>query len=169
MKTARWFWAVVAAQVLFLGLWAGYHEGVRQHSPVILLKTRPVDPQDLLRGDYMILGYDIGRVPASDIAGKLLSRDVWVLLEKRDGYHVVVAASDARLHPKWGQVLVRGTAVVEWRDDKATHVISYGIERYFVPEGKGTPRFKTLEVEASVSPTGHLYIRRLLLDGKAHP
>ena len=29
-----------------------------------LLRTRPVDPRDLLRGDYVILGYDIATPPA---------------------------------------------------------------------------------------------------------
>lgn len=171
MKIARWFWFVVVAQLLFLGVWAGYHEWVRQHAPTILLKTRPVDPQDLLRGDYMILGYEIGDAPASleKKNGKSRTGDVWVLLEKRDGYHVLVEVSFERLTPKTGQVLARGEMGLHWARGVSGNRISYGIERYFVPEGKGTPRFKTLEVEASVSPANRLYIRRLLLDGKVYP
>ncbi len=38
-----------------------------------------------------------------------------------------------------------------------------------MPEGKGTPRFKLMEVEVSVSPAHRLYIKRVLLDGKAFP
>ncbi|MES2693192.1 MAG: GDYXXLXY domain-containing protein [Verrucomicrobiota bacterium] len=168
MKTAKWFWALVAAQALFLGAWAGYHEWIRQHASTILLKTVPVDPQDLLRGDYMILGYEIGRPPAS-VTAKEGFDDVWVLLEKREGYHAIVEASATRLTPKAGQVLVRGTLGPEWRRGAGGQRISYGIERYFVPEGKGTPRFTRMEVEASVSPEHRLYIRRLLLDGKSYP
>lgn len=171
MKTTHWFWAVVAAQVLFLGLWAGYHEWVRRHAPTIMLKTRPVDPQDLLRGDYMILGYEIGDAPAltNDKGALGASREVWVLLEPREGFHALVAASPEKPTPKPGQVLVRGQVGPHWTRGIAANRISYGIERYFVPEGRGTPKFKTLWVEASVSPANRLYIRRLLLDGKAYP
>ena len=85
------------AQAVFLLAWAGYHEFVRQNAPVILLKGRPVDPQDLLRGDYMTMGYDINVSPAGGGAPKIgagstVGNDAWVLLEKRDGYHVVVKA-----------------------------------------------------------------------------
>ena len=64
MNRARWFAIVVALQVLFLLGWAAYHERERASATVVLLETVPVDPRDLLRGDYMILGYKIGRVPA---------------------------------------------------------------------------------------------------------
>lgn len=172
MKTNRWFWMIVAAQVLFLGLWAGYHEWVRQHAPTIMLKTRPVDPQDLLRGDYMILGYEIGEAPASltgSAKGLDTSRDVWVLLEPREGFYALAEASHEKIKPKPGQVLVRGQVGPQWTRGVAANRISYGIETYFVPQGKGTPKFTTMWVEASVSPANRLYIRRVLLDGKAYP
>ena len=68
---ARWkgFVALVAAQAIFLVAWAGYHEIVRGQVPAILLKGRPVDPRDLLRGDYMILSYDISDVPLGGAVG----------------------------------------------------------------------------------------------------
>lgn len=173
MKTTRWFWAVVVAQVLFLSIWAGYHEWVRQHAPTIMLKTRPVDPQDLLRGDYMILGYEIGDAPASLAMGNKtfeVGGDVWVLLENREGFHAIVATSSDKLTPKPGQMLVRGKITGRPSPTSSEgNRIAYGIETYFVPEGKGTPKFKTLWVEASVSPANRLYIRRLLLDGNAYP
>lgn len=173
-RATKWFWAVVAAQAAFLLAWAGYHEAVRQHAPVILLKGRPVDPQDLLRGDYMTMGYDINNVPAAEIVarpepGKTEGGDAWVLLEKRDGYHVVVKASSARLQAGPGQVLVRGTFGHDWRGGRESLRIDYGIERYFVPEGKGSPRFSKVEVEVAVSPADRLYIKRVLLDGKSYP
>ena len=175
-RATKWFWAVVLAQAVFLLAWAGYHEFVRQHAPVILLKGRPVDPQDLLRGDYMTIGYDINSArvekfttQAGDGSGS--GADVWVLLAPREGYHVVMRASRDRLEPGLGQVIVRGTLGDSWRPDpgSGTSRINYGIERYFVPEGKGSPRFKLMEVEVSVSPAHRLYIKRVLLDGKAYP
>ena len=33
----------------------------------VTLQTRPVDPRDLLRGDYVVLRYDISEVPAGPL------------------------------------------------------------------------------------------------------
>jgi uncharacterized membrane-anchored protein len=170
-RTTKLFCALVIAQTLFLLGWAGYHEYVRQHAQVIVLKGRPVDPQDLLRGDFMILNYDISGVTmAGTPADQAPNPDVWVLLEKRDRYHVVIEASPTKLNPKRGQLLVRGTRGYDWRTGApGTTRVDYGIEKYFVPEGKGTPRFELMEVEVSVSPAHRLYIKQVLLDGKAFP
>jgi len=168
MKPAmKIFWMIVLAQAVFLLGWAGYHEYVRQHAPVILLKGRPVDPQDLLRGDFMILRYDISTVklpPETDAGG-----EVWVLLEKKGAYHEVVNAAREPLVAKSGQVLARGELGHTWSDGAPGSDLRYGIEKYFVPEGQGTPRFQLMEVEVSVSPAHRLYIKRVLLDGKAFP
>ena len=68
------------------------------------------------------------------------------------------------------QVLVRGTRTYGRNfNEGAPPRIDYGIGKYFVPEGQGTPRFKLMEVEVSVSPAHRLYIKRVLLDGKAFP
>jgi len=171
-RTAKWFWALVAAQALFLLGWAAYHEYVRQNAPVLLLKGRPVDPQDLLRGDYLTLNYDISDVtlpaPASGTASGG-GADVWVLLERKDRYFEVVQVAHEKLSPKPGQVLARGSEGYSGRRAAGKTRVEYGIEQYFVPEGKGSPRFKLMEVEVSVSPEHRLYIKRVLLDGKAFP
>jgi len=167
----KFFWAFVLAQAVFLLGWAGYHEYVRQRAQVIVLKGRPVDPQDLLRGDFMILNYDISTVTVPGTAeGKAGNEDVWVLLEKQGRYHVVVQASVEKPEPKPGQLLARGTRAYDWRTNEVGRTrVDYGIEKYFVPEGKGTPRFQLLEVEVSVSPAHRLYLKQVLLDGKAFP
>lgn len=158
-QAPRWFWAVIAAQVLFLLSWAGYHEAVRASSPIVLLKTKPVDPRDLLRGDYMILGYEIADVapPADAESGEA----IWVVLEPRGAHHAAVSASIEEPVLKPGQIAVRAT--------KTGRGLAFGIEHFYVPEGRGTPRFRTLEVEAACSPTRRLYIKRVLLDGEPFP
>ena len=168
-RSTKLFWALVLAQAVFLLGWAGYHEYVRQHARVIVLKGRPVDPQDLLRGDYMILNYDISTVPAGDaMADEKAGRDIWVLLEKHGRYHEAVRASRKPLPAGPGQVVVRGETGYAWQGGTRQR-IDYGIEKYFVPEGQGRPRFQLMEVEVSVSPAQRLYIKRVLLDGKAFP
>jgi uncharacterized membrane-anchored protein len=163
MKAAtRWFLALTVAQVLFLLGWAGRHEAVRQQDEVLLLKGRPVDPQDLLRGDHMILGYDISGVSVPAVRPGDAGRDVWVLLEKRGRCHEAVRAGFERSAPAPGQVLVRGTL------DRSGRV-NYGIGQYFVPEGKGTPRFNLMEIEVTVGAGQRLQIKRVLLDGTPYP
>ncbi len=157
-----WFQGFVALQALFLLGWAGLHEAARSQSDVLLLKGRPVDPQDLLRGDYMILGYDISGLTVPAVMPDDAGRDVWVLLEKRDRYHEAVRAGFERSAPGPGQVLVRGALDRSGR-------IDYGIGKYFVPEGKGTPRFTLLEAEVTVGSGRRLQIKRVLLDGEAYP
>ncbi len=166
MNRTKWFWLIVAAQLVFLTAWAGYHEWLRQTAPTILLQCRPVDPQDLVRGDYMILRYDIGD---AEIPNAESGNDAWVLLEARGRYFVVAQASATKLEPKPGQFLVRGKVASSWRRNHAAQEIEYGIESYFVPEGRGSPHFKTLEVEAAVSAAHRLYIKRVLVDGVAYP
>jgi uncharacterized membrane-anchored protein len=173
-RAAKWFWALVASQAFFLVAWAGYHEWVRQTAEVIVLKGRPADPQDLLRGDYMTMRYDISdarvrEAKQGSFGNTDMGHDVWVLLEKHERYHVVVQASYEKLTPGAGQVLVRGQISPGWGGIPGRSRIDYGIERYFVPEGKGTPRFQLMEVEVSVSPAQRLYIKRVLLDGRVYP
>lgn len=163
-RTTRWFWAVVAAQAVFLLAWAGWHEYVRATAPIVRLKTVPVDPRDLLRGDYMILRYEISsvRAPASAGPGERSGDEFWVVLEPRDGYHVAAGASWTEPVLRPGQCAVKG-----WRGKRGD--TTYGIENYYVPEGKGTPRFQTLEVEATVGPTHRLQIKRVRVDGRPYP
>ena len=56
--------------------------------PGMVLKVEPVDPRELLRGDYVRLGYDISRLPGSIFVPPPAStqssyeeRPVWVLLK----------------------------------------------------------------------------------------
>lgn len=170
MNRARWFALVVGLQAALLLGWAGYHEWNRTTAPTLLLETAPVDPRDLLRGDYMILSYKISRVPAppdgSDFGGR--GREIWVTLRKNGRFHEVAGTSwtpPGTVAP--GLTVVRGRA--HPGQSSGFIRVDYEIEKYFVPEGRGQPRFKEMVVEATVSKTQQLGIKRLLLDGKPYP
>jgi uncharacterized membrane-anchored protein len=62
---------------------------------------------------------------------------------------------------KPGQIAVRAR--------RGYAALRFGIERYYVPEGRGTPKFKTIQVEAALSPAHWLYVKRVLLDGAPYP
>ena len=168
--STRWLWVIVALQAVFLLSWAGYHETVRHTAPTIRLKTMPVDPRDLLRGDYMTLNYEISRhsVPIGwEEQGR---SEVYVVFKTQDKFQVIDEVSPSEPATTDSRRWVVAQAYDAWpRNSVKTLRLDYGIERFFVPEGRGTPRFKTIEVEALISPTHRLYIKRVLLDGKQFP
>jgi uncharacterized membrane-anchored protein len=160
-RAARWFWGIVAAQALFLLVWAGWHAVLRTHAPVVRLRTEPVDPRDPVRGDFMQLRYAIARVAPAEVEKIPVGSPVWVALERRHGFDEAVAVFTTEPDPSPGRTIVRAT--------RGWSGLEFGIERYYVPEGKGTPTFKSIVVEAAVGPGGRLYLRRLLLDGREYP
>lgn len=171
MKTGRMLLCLVVLQALFLIGWASYHEYVRRTAPIVRLKVVPVDPRDLLRGDYMILSYEISRHPAPP--GWTSDRDsVWVGLREVDGLHRIEKLSLDAKPPVDGalQWVLADIDPYSRADPSASELqLVYGIEHFFVPEGRGTPRFDRLEVEAAVSPLGRLQLKRVWLDGEIFP
>jgi uncharacterized membrane-anchored protein len=143
----------------------------------VKLETRPVDPRDFLRGDYVTLGYNISSVPSSalrDTAGR--GTQVFVkLAPNRDGFYEAVSVHATPFDVTDAEVLIRGrvsggTYCSDFRT-YCTLQVRYGIESYFVPEGEGgkleaARNARKLVVVAAVTPAGRAAIRRLLIDGE---
>src|SRR5690606_14422471 len=90
----------------------------------VTLSVEPVDPRDLLRGDYVTLAYNISRVPA-DLFGEMAEergdeddRTVYVRLKADDdGVFQPVAARFGKPpepEPAEGEVDVRGVTQPRW-------------------------------------------------------
>lgn len=169
MNRVKWLALVVAAQVVFLLGWAGSVEWSRATARVILLETRPVDPRDLLRGDYMILSYKIGEAPLPSGPDQSAEpgREIWVRLKPEGRFYRVEATSWTPIEDTGAGIVVRGK--IAGRSWRGVDAVDYGIGKFFVPEGKGTPQFKEMVVEATVTAQGKLGIKRVLLDGKPFP
>lgn len=131
----------------------------------VRLATAPVDPRDIFRGDYVILTYDITRLPLDRLAEDKDAFEsgsvVYVTLEEdASGLWQAKAIAPDRPDTTSGQVFIKGR--IDWMDtaplvptalpgEEATGTqqreepcinclnarISYGIESYFVPEGEG--------------------------------
>ena len=151
----------------------------------IRLRSVPVDPRDLFRGDYVILAYPISTVEADAAGQPAFERGerVYVSLG-RDEQGFAKATGVTRDWPKAGD----GTVVIAGRVTStsacATNAngdvdcggrrnrlrIAYGLESYFVPQGSGraieTTERARIEVVAAVSGSGEAAIKRLLIDGK---
>ena len=63
------FGAAILLQCALLVLMVADRVRILREGREVTLQTRPVDPRDLLRGDYVVLGYDISQLPAGALAG----------------------------------------------------------------------------------------------------
>lgn len=156
------FWIVI------IGGFIAFKEFTLQTGDEILLKTRPVDPRDLFRGDYVILRYDISTINTDFLSyqGSDFKEDnkVYVLLNV-DDQKIGSLANIDKNKPKEG-VFIEGTVI---NADSNRLNIEYGIESYFVPEGKGKQIERNLGkiyTKIAVDDFGNAVIKSLVLDGK---
>jgi len=154
----------VGVQLLFFVGWA-VREQVRATSgPSIVVKVVPVDPRDLLRGQYLSLSYEFSR-PWDSTAARLQipsGAPVWVVLRREGAFHVPKRLSLERpAPPDPDEVALRGRA------RGARYV--FGVEQYFVPEGTATPPVSDLTVRLRVGPTGTARIEQVYVKGAAWP
>jgi uncharacterized membrane-anchored protein len=145
----------------------------------VLLKTAPVDPRDLLRGDYVILTYDISSISTTSVTGTRPDEGDVVKLYVRlkpgsDGFWIVSQASFDPLEAEDGSVVLlsQPITIYGWEWENAGNLfVSYGIERFYVPEGEGKPiedgrNEGRVSVAARISAEGQAQIRALMLDGE---
>lgn len=150
--------AVAVAQIGFLASMIAGRAAILRNGQEIVLEVRPVDPRDLLRGDYVILGYNISTVPADlfaeppSEASLSNERDVYVRLREGENgiWQPVAARLDAPVEaaPAEGEVDIRGQANPLWFEDATDVSVEYGIERFYVPEGEG----RAIEQDMNVRP-----------------
>ena len=145
----------------------------------ITLPIVPVDPRDLFRGQYVRLGYNISRVPVNLLEGPLPKPNAafYVTLERKpDGAWVPIKLSRTRTAESSPDRIVLKARAMHGRlydnpnTPNAVHMVKYGIESYFVPEGQGPrlealARDKKLATRIAVDRGGNAAIKGLLVDG----
>ncbi len=106
------FWAFVLLQVLLLATIVGYRHYWLATGERVLLRTRPVDPRDIFRGDYVRLGYELSTLDLDRLEGEdkfVRNENVYVALRKNaDGTYSPTATLDAPPREGWfikGRVL----------------------------------------------------------------
>ncbi|MBX5268695.1 GDYXXLXY domain-containing protein [Rhizobium sp. NLR17b] len=169
---------VAGLQTLILGTIIQSRASILSSGAEVLLKTAPVDPRDFLRGDYVVLNYDISTVPVQTISGGVPAepgeRTLWVRLRKQaDGFWTVSESSFQELPPQPETVILRSKPFYSGGLAAGDSMrVEYGIERYYVPEGQGKPIEEArndgnVAIAVRVSPDGSAQIRSLIVDGKA--
>ncbi len=156
------FWVVI------LGGFIGFKEFTVRSGEEVLLKTVPVDPRDLFRGDYVVLRYKISSIDLAlfpDSPVFVANNTIYVEIEKgADGYGAV---SNLSKEPLKGKLFIKGVVQSVYNQ---TIQAEYGIESYFVPAGKGLviERWRSGGVDAKVAIDrfGNAIIKTILLDGE---
>ena len=175
------FATAAAIQFVLLGLMIVDRAEILRGGTEVALQTRPVDPRDLLRGDYVRLGYDISEVPAGALqdqpAGTRTPTMFVKLTPNRDGLYEAVSVHTEAVPVTSPEVLIRGRVVYGTSCGSGSRAfcarlrINYNLERYFVPEGEGKKLEQArdkrkLVIVAAVAPSGRAAIKRLLVDGE---
>jgi uncharacterized membrane-anchored protein len=144
----------------------------------ITLPIVPVDPRDLFRGEYVRLGYEVGRVPARLLDGPRprVNAPFYVVLEKTpDGGWAPVKISRAKpSEASPDRIVLKARSVFRWPPATSASTVlavRYGIESYFVPEGQGKrlealARDKRMAALIAVDARGNAAIKGLIIDGK---
>lgn len=170
---------IAIVQTAILGYMIEGRASILRSGTDVLLKTAPVDPRDLLRGDYVILTYDISTISTTSITGARPETGEVARLNVRlkpgaDGFWTVSAASFDPLAEEVGSVVLisQPVTIYDWEWQNAGNLtVSYGIERFYVPEGEGRPiedgrNQGRVSVAVRVSEDGQAQIRALMLDNE---
>ena len=184
-KVPTWVWFVLALllQLAIIGqMVVAHYTSAAAGSPVVL-KIAPMDPRDPLRGDYLTFRYDISRLPRSMFTTVAYGHEwkptkgqiVYVPLVRGEKYWEPTEPVSRTLPKRSGQgsatpgsAYLRG-AVTDVGPELVT--ITYGIEEYFVPEGKGAsfPLWKQASAQVLIAPDGVGHLKQVYVGGKAWP
>jgi uncharacterized membrane-anchored protein len=165
----------VILQLIVLAYMAGEREFILHIGKVIHLRTAPIDPRDLFRGDYVRLNYEISRISVNMVesadraAGAKKGAKIYVNL--KEGPNGLYEPASAGFQKPQEGLYLTGRIPHPYQNLQAVNPIwvNYGIEAYFVEQGKGREMEKRLgsrtdlqvplEMEIAVSPNGKAVIK----------
>lgn len=166
------FAAVVFAQVATITYLYAEPAWTLSHAKVITLRTKPVDPYDMFRGEYAQLSYEFEK-PAPRSMHLQPDQAVYAVLSKgpknkKNSWQITKYSTTAPKSES-GQVVLRGhadsTYSSRYYDDSSTgRNVNFGIERLYLPEGQSRDlqfHGQPLNVEVAVGTSGQALIKRV--------
>jgi len=156
--------------LLLFGTYFGFKEYTLNAGKEVVLKVIPVDPSDFLRGDYVILGYEISTLDTSSnfqFYNFRIGDEVYVLIDKNNndgGY--TVAPINAEIPSS--ETFLRGT-ITDVSDTSIS--LTYNIEKFFIQRGTGREIEESIRrgnayVTLSVDKFGNAVIKELKVGNK---
>lgn len=142
----------------------------------ITVTTSRVDPRDLLRGDYVVVGYEFSTINSAMIEGKNPpdNHNVYVVLKEAVDGNWKVSRASFNFFDNLGEdeVQLLGSSEYALNDTIEHNVfLRFGIERYYVPEGEGLAlegeiADDNITAVLAVTDLGKVQIKGMKLDGK---
>jgi len=135
-STAFKYAAIAALPIIALFYWQIFNFASLALGESVLLETRPVDPTDFLRGDYVILDYKISDIPEETLPENLREptrgeeTNVYVTLDRDASGIGTVKSVSTSVPPEF---YIKGELYYGW----SGYTVNYGIGVYYVPEGTG--------------------------------
>lgn len=178
IKTHKRFLGVLAFWAIILIGGLTYLNWSSNAGKTIILAVEPIDPRDIFRGDYVILNYEISTIELSkeDEAKYEKGDSIYLLLKEDDeGIWRYETDSTEPMQNTDGNIEIKGEVKSVYSrssEEKVEVRIDYGIEQFFVPEGKGKiienirwEESERITVETNVHK-GKAYLKNILLDGE---
>jgi len=158
--------AIICLQILLLFTIVGKYYYVAATGKLITIETAPIDPRDLFYGDYVTLNYEISSIERSSVETDLetdayLNRGtaVYVVLEKKkEPFYEAVGVYKKEQLIAPGQVMLKGK--LNYSDEYQFN-ITYGLERYYVPENTGREIEAHTKVDIRVTEGGEAVIEAI--------
>lgn len=185
IETKKYLWplligvAIVQSAALAKIVWD--RDRLIKNGREIAMQVLPVDPRDLFRGDYVILGYGISPIRetpiAPDVVEKLRTGSAVYVTLRSDADNVWKPVAVGMAYPETTDpqdVVLKGRVTSIWQTANKTNPsvsVSFGIEKYFVPEGTGKPleqavRDKKIQAIVAVGPDGAAALKGLIVGGE---
>ncbi len=163
------FLLLISIPALVILIFLGINVYIVNVGQEILLKAVPVDPRDLFRGDYVNLRYEISRIELNTLprdADFSRGHTVYAALSKKEKFWTIDSVSHEKPDINKNQVCMKGRVT-----GSSSRIISveWGIESYFVPEGKGRQIERQINAEnvsviVSVGFNGSSVVKKLLIN-----
>jgi len=178
-KQTKFILAIAFQAVIILAIII-FKVSVLTGGTTVMLRIAPVDPTDLLRGDYATFRYDISDVYPSYNSGIKNGDAVYVSLYQSGKYWSSSAVT--KTPPAGGILFLKGrvesggvadgTNPYDDNTGGSTLHVVYGIEQYFIPEGTGRNFSfwnKQSAAQVAVDENGNAVIKQIYVDEKPWP
>lgn len=180
------FLLAIGLQLLVLCAIMLFKVSVLKGGDEVMLKIRPMDPRDILRGDYVTFQYDINEVRLSDFNyAPVRNGDTVFVPLVRNGAYWSVACCVSKAKPPSSQIIFLKGAVASGGEQGANNgtdafrrplpsrniQVVYGMEDYFIPEGagQGGQRFNNASAKVMVDENGRTVLKQIYVDGHPWP
>jgi uncharacterized membrane-anchored protein len=179
MNPKKTFYLIVIFWLLIFSGFIAYKEYTLRTGTEVMLKTMPVDPRDLFRGDYVTLNYEISNLDIKKIPAEnsyfYNGEPIYLALELKNGYGI---PKKIYTTPPEDELYIKGKINnIIYGENEEMNIqqlrVDYGIESYFVPEGRGMEiekeqrsGQKRVDAKVIIDKYGNAIIKSLLIDGK---